>query len=117
MNEPSALNQRERELQSARQRGRWLSDEEQAAVDAEQQLERTDEQARRQNRHKLIILTAVCILLPPLWPLALALTLVLLYPAAMARIGKIAGALFLLVGLLAAGLLGLFTFWLIHLLM
>lgn len=65
----------ERDLELARQHGRWLSDDE----------HRTLEQQRLHQR-KLLILLGVCVLLPPLWPLALALTLFLLFPETSRRL-------------------------------
>jgi hypothetical protein len=63
-----------------------------------------------------MILTGVCLLIPPLWPVALGLTLFLLYPDTMARIGLAAAITFLVGGLLLAGVLGLAMVWLIQLL-
>jgi len=48
-------NKLEREFEIAKDQGRWLSDE-----------ERKDIEQREAIRSKLIVLTAVCILLPPL---------------------------------------------------
>ena len=91
---------RERELEMARLRGRWLSDDEQALLEA-QQRERELTLARQQRqRHKLMVLLVVCVLIPPLWPLALALTLYLLFPDTTRRLALAAG-----VGLLALGIL------------
>ena len=61
-----------------------------------------------------MILTGVCLLIPPLWPVALGLTLFLLYPDTMARIGLAAAITFLVGGLLLAGVLGLAMVWLIQ---
>ena len=63
-----------------------------------------------------MILTGVCLLIPPLWPVALGLTLFLLYPGTMARIGLAAAITFLVGGLLLAGVLGLAMVWLIQVL-
>ena len=63
-----------------------------------------------------MILTGVCLLIPPLWPVALGLTLFLLYPHSMARIGLAAAITFLVGGLLLAGVLGLVMVLLIQLL-
>ena len=90
----------ERDLEMARLRGRWLSDDEQALLEA-QQREREQALARQQQqRHKLMLLLVVCGLIPPLWPLALALTLYLLFPDTTRRLALAAG-----VGLLALGVL------------
>jgi hypothetical protein len=52
----------ERELDQARQQGRWLSDDERADLILQ-------EQKRRQQRRSLFLLAAVSLLIPPLWPL------------------------------------------------
>ena len=80
----------ERELAAARQRGRWLSDDEHDAL----------ELARQQNKRKrqrLLLLLAVCIVLPPFWPLALGITAYLLFPRTTVRLGVVALVLGLLV--------------------
>ena len=104
------------ELDRAKARGRWLSDDEQAELDREADVMAFQVQAKQQRDRKLMILAAVCLLIPPLWPVALGLTLILLYPDTMARIGLAAGITFLLGGLLLAGVLGLAMVWLIQLL-
>ena len=106
----------EDELDSAKARGRWLSDDEQAALDREADAEALLVEARQQRVRKLMILAGVCLLIPPLWPVALGLTLFLLYPDTVARIGLAAAITFLVVGLLLAGVLGLAMVWLIQLL-
>ena len=63
-----------------------------------------------------MILAGVCLLIPPLWPLALGLTLFLLYSDTMARIGLAAAVAFLVGGLLLTGVLALLMIWLIQLL-
>ena len=75
----------EDELDRAKARGRWLSDDEQAALDREADAEALLVEAKQQRDRKLMILTGVCLLIPPLWPVALGLTLFLLYPDTMAR--------------------------------
>jgi hypothetical protein len=96
----SAL-QLEHELEEARRHGRWLADDERAAL-AEQQLRRADALERqRRHRQKLTILALVCVVIPPLWPVALGLILYLLFPQTTLRLGLAAG-----VGVLALGLLG-----------
>ena len=106
----------EDELNRAKARGRWLSDDEQAVLDREADAVATHVEARQRRVRKLLILIGVCLLIPPLWPLALGLTLFLLYPDTMARIGLAAAIIFLLGGLLLSGVLGLAMFWLIQLL-
>jgi hypothetical protein len=95
--------QLERELEQARRHGRWLADDELAALDTQRQ--QTLAQGQRQTRRKLILLTGICLLLPPLWPLALGLTLYLLFPRTTQRFGLIAGILLLAAGVLLTVLL------------
>ena len=104
------------ELDRAKAHGRWLSDDEQAELDSEADVLATRVEAKQRRDRKLVILTGVCLLIPPLWPLALGLTLFLLYPETMARIGLAAAIAFLVGGLLLAGVLGLAMVWLIQLL-
>ena len=106
----------EDELNRAKARGRWLSDDEQVEIDREADAVATQDEAEKRRDRKLLIFTGVCLLIPPLWPLALGLTLFLLYPDTMARIGLAAAITFLVVGLLLAGVLGLAMVWLVQLL-
>ena len=80
MNHRNPTERLEDELDRAKGLGRWLSDDEQAELDraADAVAERLE--ARKRRQRKLVVLTAVCLLIPPLWPLALGLTLFLLYP-------------------------------------
>ena len=96
-------NKLERDFQIAKNHGRWLSDDERIVLDN-----------RNQTRSKLFILTGVCVLLPPLWCFAFGLTLYLLFPKTIARIGIFATVCSLLSFLVASGiliffLLGLFN--------
>ena len=116
MSKGNSAERLEDELDRAKARGRWLSDDEQAELDREADVMAFQVQAKQQRDRKLMILAAVCLLIPPLWPVALGLTLILLYPDTMARIGLAAGITFLLGGLLLAGVLGLAMVWLIQLL-
>ena len=70
----------EQELARAKHLGRWLSDEELAAEAQEEAQRLALEEQQRSRRTRLTVLTVVCGLIPPLWPLALALTLYLLFP-------------------------------------
>jgi hypothetical protein len=97
--------QLERELEQARRHGRWLADDELAALDARQQQTLDLAQLQGQTRRKLVLLTGICLLLPPLWPLALGLTLYLLFPRTTQRFGLIAGILLLAAGALLTLLL------------
>ena len=87
--------QLERELEQARQHGRWLADDERAALDQERQDALARANRHQQTRRKLLVLTGVCLLLPPLWPLALGLTLYLLFPRTTKRFGLMAGVIVL----------------------
>ena len=116
MSNRTPAEQLEAELDRAKARGRWLSDDEQAVLDREANAEALLVEAKQQRDRKLMILTGVCLLIPPLWPVALGLTLFLLYPDTMARLGLAAAITFLVGGLLFAGVLGLAMIWLIQLL-
>jgi hypothetical protein len=97
--------QLEAELEQARLHGRWLSDEERAALAEQQRQQAALAEQRRLHRRKLIILTAICVVIPPLWPAALGLTLYLLFPRTTQRLGLAAGISLLVGGLLVAGLI------------
>ena len=90
-------NKLERDFQIAKNHGRWLSDYERIVLDN-----------RNQTRSKLFILTGVCVLLPPLWPFAFGLTLYLLFPKIISRIGIFATVCFLLSSLVVTGILVIF---------
>jgi hypothetical protein len=85
--------QLERDLELARFHGRWLSDDERHLLDQ-----------KRLQRRKLAILLGVCLVIPPLWPLAAALAIYLLFPATTQRLAMALGVSLLVVGVLAAGL-------------
>ena len=87
-------NKLERDFQIAKNQGRWLSADEHIFLEK-----------RNQIRSKLILLTGVCILLPPLWPFAFGLTLYLLFPKTISRIGVVATVCFLLSSLVVTGIL------------
>ena len=80
MSKGNSAERLEDELDRAKARGRWLSDDEQAALDREADAEALLVEAKQQRDRKLMILAGVCLLIPPLWPVALGLTLFLLYP-------------------------------------
>ncbi|BEV36156.1 hypothetical protein [Synechococcus sp. M16CYN] len=85
--------QLERDLQLARDQGRWLSEDEHLEFEKREQL-----------RTKLLVLTGVCILLPPFWPFAFGLILYLLFPRSISRIGIAAIAAMVVGGLLMMAL-------------
>ena len=110
-------NRLEKEFDQAKRSGRWLSEEEIQAL-AQQEQDQLDAQEREaSNRRKLIVLTGVCILLPPLWPLALALTLTLLYPTTMKRVGVVSGVILVALAVMSTvGVLALML-WLLRVLL
>jgi len=97
--------QLEQDLEQARQLGRWLSDDERAAQAEQQRKLASLAEQQRLRRRKLLILTGVCVLIPPLWPVALGLTLYLLFPRTTKRLGLVAGLSLLVGGVLVAGLI------------
>jgi hypothetical protein len=97
--------QLEHDLEQARLHGRWLSDDERHAIAEQQRQQATALEQQRQHRRKLTILTAVCVVIPPLWPVALGLTLYLLFPRTTRQLGLVAGISLLVGGLLVAGLI------------
>lgn len=107
----------EKDFDQAKRSGRWLSDEEMQVL-AQQERDQLEAKERdASNRRKLLILTGVCILLPPLWPLALALTLGLLYPTTMKRVGLVSGIIVVALSLLSSlGVLALML-WLVRVLL
>jgi len=94
----------ELELEQARHHGRWLSDDEREALADRERQQESLQQQQRQQRRKLLILLGVCVLVPPLWPLALALTLYLLFPLTTSRLAVATGLSLLVVGGLLAAL-------------
>ena len=103
----SSTDKLERELKQAQQFGRWLSDEERLALEEEQaQASRVIEQ-QQHRRKRLVILTWVCILLPPLWGFAAALSFYLLFPDSAKRLAVIAGSALIFVSILSVILMGL----------
>ena len=104
-----SLQQLERELEQARRHGRWLADDELALLQEQRQAEIALHQQNRIRRRKLLLLTAICVLIPPLWPVALGLMLYQLFPRTTRRYGLMAGVIVLALG-------GLFTVLLVTLL-
>ena len=91
MDPSSSTNKLEREFKQAQQFGRWLSDEERLALEEEETKALRVIEQLRQRRVRLIVLTGVCVLIPPLWGLAAGLSFYLLFPEAAKRIALIAG--------------------------
>ncbi len=100
---PRRTLQLELELEQARHHGRWLSDDERDALAEQERRQEAALQQQRVQRRKLLILLAVCVVVPPLWPLALALLLYLLFPLTSSRLAVATGlSLLVMGGLLAA---------------
>ena len=116
MAEQARRNPLEQDLQAARERGRWLSDEEQDEQDRQQQQLQLQRDQNLSRRRRLTLLTALCLLLPPLWPVALAISFYLLFPQTAARLGLVAGIVLLLGGLALTVVLSLVTLGLLRLL-
>lgn len=91
----------EEDLARAQQLGRWLSDDELQAVQRAEQDSLALQQQQASRRNRLVVLTVVCLLIPPLWPLAFGLALYLLFPRSTSRIllATGVGAMVLLLGL------------------
>ena len=112
MSETTTPQQLERDLHIARHHGRWLSDEERLELEREESERLQNEEQQKQLRTKLTVLAGVCVLLPPMWPLALGLTLYLLFPRTMTRVGFAAGAFIVTGAIVGAGLLIALIAWL-----
>ena len=116
MAQPTTPQQLELDLQAARSHGRWLSDDERTEIEQQERARLLLEEQRQGRRHRLMILAGVCLLIPPLWPLALGLTLYLLFPKTLARVGMVAVLLVVGLGIATAGLMTVFVMWLLTLL-
>ena len=108
--------QLELDLQAARSLGRWLSDEERSELEQRERDRLSIEEKRLSRRRRLIVLAGVCVLIPPLWPLAFGLTLFLLFPRTTARAGTAAVIMLAVLGVATAGLVAAIIFWLLVLL-
>ncbi|WP_115070133.1 hypothetical protein [Synechococcus sp. UW179B] len=96
----------EQELKQAQQFGRWLSDEERLALEEEKtQALRMIEQ-QRHRRLRLIVLTAVCLVIPPLWGIAAGLSFYLLFPETAKRLALIASGGLIVLAMLSALMIG-----------
>ncbi len=105
----------EQELAKAQELGRWQSDDER---EAEAQAEReslAQQKLQTSLRLRLGVVTIVCLLIPPLWPVALALTLYLLFPRSTSRLFVAAGLGATVLVLAMLGLSALLVFWLVML--
>ena len=113
MSRPTSPDQLERDLNAAQLHGRWLSDDEIEQLDTQARLNALATERTESLKRKLTVLTVVCILLPPLWPLALGLTLYLLFPKSITRIGLVAGVVLIVLTIGTIGLLSTLLIWLL----
>ena len=91
MDPSSSTDKLEREFKQAQQFGRWLSDDERLALEEEETEKLRMIEQQRQRRVRLIVLTCVCVLIPPLWGIAAGLSFYLLFPETAKRVTLIAG--------------------------
>ena len=103
MTDSLSSQQLERELDQAREMGRWLSDDELEQIDHDQRLIRQAHEHEAQRKLKLGLFTVVCVVIPPLWPLALGLSVHLLFPQTFRRLFWFAGGSLILLAVLGAG--------------
>ena len=101
MDPSSSTDKLEREFKQAQQFGRWLSDEERLASEEEEAKALRVIEQQRQRRMRLIVLTGVCLLIPPLWGLAAGLSYYLLFPETAKRVALIAGGGLILISALS----------------
>lgn len=103
--EARRIRQLERDLEEALRIGRWISDDERAERELERQRDQRARLAQRQQRRKLLALLVVSLLIPPLWPLAIVLTLYFLFPLTTVRVAVATGLSLLVLGGLVAVLI------------
>ena len=103
MVDPTPQDQLEHDLAQAQDLGRWLSDDERLERQRAEQQALTDKQQQDQHRLKLVALAIVCVVIPPLWPLAFGITLHLLFPKTFGRLLWVAGGSAVVLGLLTVG--------------
>jgi hypothetical protein len=116
MDPSSSTDKLEREFKQAQQFGRWLSDEERLALEEEEIKALRVIEQKRQRRVRLIVLTGVCVLIPPLWGLAAGLSFYLLFPETAKLVTLIAGSGLILLSVLSALTIGLLIVSIMHLL-
>jgi hypothetical protein len=109
MAEHSGSEQLERDLAFALRMGRWPTEDEQVVL----RQEDASVQAEKQHHLKLMLLAAVCLLLPPLWPLGFATVFYLLFPKTAVRLGLAAGVVLVLITTLLVILSIWFLQWLL----
>ncbi|QNI89020.1 hypothetical protein [Synechococcus sp. ROS8604] len=96
----------EQELKQAQQFGRWLSDEERLALEEEETKALRVIEQQRHRRVRLIVLTGVCVLIPPLWGIAAGLSFYLLFPETAKRLALIASGGLIVLAVLSALVFG-----------
>ena len=106
MDPSSSKDKLEREFKQAQQFGRWLSDDERLAFEEEEAQALKMVEQQRHRRMRLIVLTGVCVLIPPLWGLAAGLSFYLLFPEAAKRVALIAGSGLIVVAILSTLMIG-----------
>lgn len=92
------LRELERDLEEALRIGRWISDDERAERELERERAQRAHLAQRLRRRKLLALLVVSLLIPPLWPLAIVLTLYILFPLTTVRVAVATGLSLLVLG-------------------
>ena len=97
----------EDELELAREMGRWLSDEERDQHVAQKLEEKLALERDQRLRQRLIVLTGVFLLIPPLWPVAAGLAVHLLFPQTFRRLMLLAGGSLVLLVALGGGALAI----------
>ena len=102
----SSSDKLEREFKQAQQFGRWLSDEERLALEEEETQALKVIEQQRHRRERLIVLTGICILIPPLWGLAAALSFYLLFPETAKRFALITGSTLIVILVLSVIVFG-----------
>ena len=102
----SSTDKLEREFKQAQQCGRWLSDEERLALEEEETQALKVIEQQRHRRERLIVLTGICILIPPLWGLAAALSFYLLFPETAKRFALITGSTLIVILVLSVIVFG-----------
>ena len=102
----SSTDKLEREFKQAQQFGRWLSDEERLALEEEETQALKVIEQQRHRRERLIVLTGLCILIPPLWGLAAALSFYLLFPETAKRFALITGSTLIVILVLSVIVFG-----------
>ena len=105
----------ENELELAREMGRWLSDEERDQLVAQKLGEKLALERDQRMRQRLIVLTGVFLLIPPLWPVAAGLAVHLLFPQTFRRLMLLAGGSLIVLVAAGAGALaiGIALFWIL----